>query len=42
VSGAASYHLSWGTSTGVTKIPETKITGVSSPYAHMGLSNGTT
>jgi len=39
--GATSYNLYWGTSPGVT-IGSTVISGVSSPYVHLGLTNGTT
>jgi alpha-tubulin suppressor-like RCC1 family protein/fibronectin type 3 domain-containing protein len=41
VSGATSYNLYWSTVTGVTKASGTKIAGVSSPYTHTGLANGT-
>jgi len=42
VSGATSYNIYWSTSSGVTKTTGTKITGVTSPYTHTGLTNGTT
>ncbi|MCD6359901.1 MAG: DUF1566 domain-containing protein, partial [Armatimonadetes bacterium] len=42
VSGATSYNIYWATSSGVTKSTGTKITNVSSPYTHTGLTNGTT
>lgn len=42
VSSATSYNLYWSTSTGVSKSSGTKITGVTSPYAHTGRTNGTT
>jgi len=42
VSGATTYNLYWDTSPGVTKADDTKISGVSSPYVHSGLSNDTT
>jgi alpha-tubulin suppressor-like RCC1 family protein/fibronectin type 3 domain-containing protein len=41
VTGATSYNLYWSTSTGATKSTGTKIAGVTSPYAHTGLTNGT-
>lgn len=41
-SGATSYNIYWATTSGVTKATGTKITGVSSPYVHTGLTNGTT
>jgi len=41
VSGATSYNLYWSTTSGVTKATGTKITGVTSPYAHTALTNGT-
>lgn len=37
VAGATSYNIYWGTSTGVTKLNGTKITGVTNPYIHEGL-----
>ena len=42
VTGATSYNLYWSTTTGVTTSNGTKITGVTSPYTHTGLTNGTT
>ena len=42
VSGATSYNIYWSTTSGVTKTTGTKITGGTSPYAHTGLTNGTT
>lgn len=41
VSGATSYNVYWSTTTGVTKTNGTKLTGVTSPYTHTGLSAGT-
>jgi len=41
VPGASSYNLYWKTSSPVT-VNDTQITGVTSPYDHTGLSNGTT
>ena len=38
---ASSYNLYWSTSSEVTKANGTKITGVTSPYTHSGLTNGT-
>lgn len=40
--GATSYNLYWSTTTGVTKLNGTKITGATNPYVHTGLTNGTT
>lgn len=40
--GASSYNLYWSTSTGVNKVNGTKISNVTSPYVHAGLTNGTT
>ncbi len=40
--GANSYSIYWSTSTGVTKGTGIEISGVTSPYAHTGLSNATT
>ncbi len=40
-SGATSYNLYWSTATGVNKTNGTQITGVTSPYSHTGLANGT-
>jgi fibronectin type 3 domain-containing protein len=42
VTGATSYNVYWGTSTGVTTTTGTKIATVPSPYVHTGLTNGTT
>ncbi|HQI82145.1 MAG TPA: fibronectin type III domain-containing protein [Deltaproteobacteria bacterium] len=42
VQGANSYTIYWSTTTGVTPASGTAITGVTSPYAHTGLTNGTT
>ena len=42
VSGATSYNIYWSTTSGVTKTTGTKLTGVTSPYTHTGLTNGTT
>ena len=42
VSGATSYNLYRGTSTGVTTATGTKIAGVTSSYTDTGLTNGTT
>lgn len=42
VDGADSYNLYWSTTAAVTKETGTKITGVTSPYAHTGLANGST
>lgn len=41
VSGATSYNLYWNTTGGVTTTNGTKVAGVSSPYTHSGLTNGT-
>ncbi len=41
VAGATSYNLYWRTSTGVTTANGTKIAGVTSPYVHAGLADGT-
>jgi hypothetical protein len=41
VSGATSYNLYWSTTSGVTKANGNKISGVTSPYNHTGLINGT-
>lgn len=40
VDGAVSYNLYWGTAKGVTTTSGTKITGVSAPYVHIGLTDG--
>jgi len=42
VSGATSYNIYWSTTTGVTTANGTKIAGVTNPYIHTGLTNGTT
>jgi len=42
VSGATSYNLYWSTASGVTIATGTKITNVSSPYTHTGLSSSST
>ncbi len=42
VSGATSYNIYWSTTAGVTTASGTKIPGVTSPYIHTGLINGTT
>jgi hypothetical protein len=42
VTGATSYNLYWSTTIGVTKTSGTKISNVTSPYVHTGLTNGTT
>ncbi len=41
VSKVTSYNLYWSTSSGVTVSTGAQITGVSSPYTHTGLINGT-
>ncbi|MCX5786419.1 MAG: SBBP repeat-containing protein [Elusimicrobia bacterium] len=41
VSGATAYNIYWGASAGITKA-STRISGVASPYAHTGLTNGQT
>jgi hypothetical protein len=41
VTGATSYNIYWGTTTGTTTA-STKITGATSPYLHTGLSTGLT
>ncbi len=40
--GATSYNIYWSTTSGVTKTTGTKISNVTSPYTHTGLTNGTT
>lgn len=40
--GATAADIYFGTSSGVTKLTGTKITGVTSPYTHTGRTNGTT
>jgi hypothetical protein len=42
VSFATSYNIYWSTTTGVSKSTGTKISNVTSPYTHTGLTNGTT
>jgi len=42
VSGATSYNIYWQSTSGVTKASGTKIADVTTPYAHIGLTNGTT
>lgn len=42
VPGATSYDLYWSIFLGVTTSSGTKITGVTSPYSHSGIINGTT
>jgi fibronectin type 3 domain-containing protein len=42
VPGTASYNLYWSTSPGVTKTTGTKISNVTSPFTHTGITNGTT
>lgn len=42
VTGASSYNLYWSTTTGVTTANGTKISGVSSPAVHTGLSDSST
>jgi hypothetical protein len=42
VSGATSYNVYWGTSSGVTTASGNEVVSVNSPYTHTGLSNGTT
>jgi hypothetical protein len=41
VSDATSYNIYWSTTSGVTKINGTKITGATNPYSHTGLTNQT-
>jgi hypothetical protein len=41
VTGATSYHLYWSTTPGVTKATGTKISNVTKPYVHKGLTNDT-
>jgi len=41
VPGATSYNIYWSTTPGVTIVTGTKIAGVTSPYTHTGLTNGT-
>jgi subtilisin family serine protease/PKD repeat protein len=42
VQGSARYDLYWSTLPTVSKSTGTKIAGISSPYVHTGLANGTT
>jgi PKD repeat protein len=42
VTGATSYNLYWSTSPGVSKQNGNRIEGVTSPFTHSGLINGTT
>ena len=42
VTSATSYNIYWDTVSGVTTGTGTKITGVTSPYLHIGLTNGLT
>ena len=42
VPAATSYNLYWATSPGVSKATGTPITGVTSPFLHTSLTNGTT
>ncbi|MCR4317565.1 MAG: fibronectin type III domain-containing protein [Planctomycetes bacterium] len=42
VAGATSYNLYYSTTSGVTTTNGTKVTGVTSPYVHTGLTNATT
>ena len=42
VTGASSYNLYWSTTTGVTTANGTKISGVSTPAVHTGLSDSST
>lgn len=39
--GATAYNIYWSTTSGVTKVNGTKISNVTSPYKHTGLTNGT-
>lgn len=40
VAGATSYNIYWSTTSGVNKSTGTKISNVTSPYTHAGLTNG--
>ena len=40
VAGTTSYNLYWATTPGVNKSNGTQITGVTSPYVHLGVANG--
>ena len=42
VTGATGYNIYFGTSAGVKVATGTKITGVATPYTHVGRTNGTT
>jgi hypothetical protein len=42
VAGAVAYNVYWSTAPGTTTLNGTKISGVSSPYLHAGLTNNTT
>jgi fibronectin type 3 domain-containing protein len=42
VSNAKSYNIYWSTTSGVSPGNGIKLTGVTSPYTHTGLTNGTT
>lgn len=42
VNGATSYNIYWSATSGVTKTTGTRISGITSPYTHAGLTNGTT
>ena len=42
VTGATSYNLYWSTTTGVTTVNGTKISGITSPAVHTGLTDDTT
>lgn len=42
VDGATSYNLYWKESPGVTKYTGIIVAGITSPYSHTGLTNGTT
>ncbi len=42
IAGAPFYNIYWSTISGVTKATGAKLSSVSSPYTHAGLTNGTT
>jgi uncharacterized protein YjdB len=42
VSGATGYNLYWSTTSALTTATGNRITGVTNPYTHTGLTNGTT
>ena len=42
VTGASSYNLYWANAPGVTKGSGTQIAGITSPFVHMGLTDGVT